>query len=169
MDARAIEVSMPVRAFPDRAIHSEDMSVQPVGLRLIADFTLAPDDTEKLLNSPTLIPQQQRLIRAALRSASAWKRLCRMAFVSELEGDPSRWYEGLFRGPDMDQILDAVLAELTPADQSWWAGLRDTEPDALGFYLEPLFQEISSVLVSVKIVDLDTGESVPAVFARQDA
>lgn len=160
---------MPVQGFPDPTLHPEDTRQAAVNLRLIADFALPSDDAEELLTSSELIPEQRRLFRAALRSPGVWRRLCRMALVSELEGDPARWYEDQFKGPDMDQVLDAVLPELTPADRSWWIGLRDTEPEALIFYLDPLFGEIRSVLLSVKIVDIDTGESVPAIFARQDA
>ncbi len=160
---------MPVPEFTGPCLNVEDPRQPPANLRLVADFTLAADAAEELLDSPKLVPQQQRLFRAALRSSTAWKRLCRMALVSQLEADPSNWTEELFKGPHMDQILDAVLSELTTEDQSWWTGLRDTEPEALIFYLDPLFGEIRGVLVNVGIVDLDTGEAVPAVFARQDA
>jgi len=151
------------------SVNLDTEALPPVNLRLIADFSLPADAAEELLGSPDLTSRQHRLFLAALRSPAAWRRICRMALVSQLESDPARWSDDLFKGPNYDQVLDCILPELAPADRAYWIRLRDSEPEAVIFYLDPLFQEIRGSLVSVRLLDLDTGESVPAIFARQDA
>jgi hypothetical protein len=143
-------------------------SLAPVGFRLVAEFSLSAEAPDRLLRAADLTDEQRRLFRAALE-VPAWNRMCRLAIVSEFEADPPMWSRGLFRGPNPEHILESILPELTLADQQYWIDLRDNDLEALGFYVEPVFQAIRSSLVSVKIVEVASGEAIPVMISGMHA
>jgi len=141
----------------------------PVHFQLIADFSVSARSVERLFAEEELTEEQRRLFRAALEVPAAWNRMCRLAIVSEFESDPAMWSRDLFRGPNAEHILESVLPELTPADQQYWTDLRDNDVEALDFYIEPVFQAIRSTLVSVRIVDVASGETIPPMISGVNA
>jgi hypothetical protein len=140
-------------------------SLPPVRFQLIAEFSVSARSPDRIFADEDLTEEQRRLFHAALEVPAAWNRICRLAIVSEFESDPARWYEDQFKGPEPDHILEAILPQLDEADRRYWIDVRDNDPEALGFYIDPVFGAIRGSLESVKIVDVASGESVPAMIS----
>ncbi len=71
------------------------------------------------------------------------------------------YFDGVFSGPDPEQILSCVLPYLGADSQEFWVRLRDEERDYFFSLIDEVFLQFNSSLKKVVIEDRTTGEEIP--------
>jgi hypothetical protein len=129
--------------------------------RLIADFRVRADPSRAFPQQNTLTEQQRRLFTTIVINLAVFKRMCRMAIVSDFEAYPwDHYFEGVFAGPDSQDILATAFSELSGADQIYWMQLQQKSPYQLDNDLFSIFEQFRASLGNVVIQDPATGETI---------
>lgn len=87
--------------------------------------------------------------------------MCRMAIVSDFEAYPwDHYFEGVFAGPDSQDILATAFSELSGEDQGYWMQLQQNSPLQFDNDLFSIFEQFRASLENVVIHEAATGEMV---------
>lgn len=129
--------------------------------RLIADFRVRTDPSRAFPQQNTLTEQQRRLFTTIVGNLAVFRRVCRMAIVSDFEAYPwDHYFDGVFAGPDSQDILATAFSELSGADQKYWMQLHQNSPTQFDNDLFSIFEQFRASLENVAIQDPATGEMI---------
>lgn len=133
-----------------------------VPFRLIAEFVVETEAATEFLRKPDLLPEQRKLFLILLTNPEARNRISRLAIVCDFSAhERSEYFDGVFTGPDPEQILDCVLPYLNADSQEYWTRLRNEEYHYFSSVIDEVFLQFNSALKKVMIEDRTTGEEIP--------
>ena len=128
---------------------------------MIADFVVEAKNPAQFLMEPDLTPEERGLFLTVLTKPEVLNRMCRLAIVCDLSGDPGKYFEETFMGPEPEDILDCILPYLSADLQEYWTRLRREKRGNFDFSMDRIFQEFRSSLTHTAIKDMVTGEVIP--------
>lgn len=140
-----------------------------VPFRLIADFVVGTETAAQFLKKPDLLPEQRNLFLILLTNPEARNRISRLAIVCDFSAhERSEYFDGVFSGPDPEQILDCVLPYLAIDSREYWTRLRTEEYYYFASVIDEVFLQFNSSLKKVVIEDRTTGEEIPLRISDPD-
>jgi hypothetical protein len=140
-----------------------------VAFRLIADFVVETETATEFLKKPDLLPEQRNLFLILLTNPEARNRISRLAIVCDFSAhERSEYFDGVFSGPDPEQILDCVLPYLATNSREYWTRLRNEEFNYFSSVIDEVFLQFNSSLKKVVIEDRTTGEEIPLQISEPD-
>ena len=140
-----------------------------VAFRLIADFVVETETAIEFLKKPDLLPEQRDLFLILLTNPEARNRISRLAIVCDFSAhECTEYFDGVFSGPDPEQILDCVLPYLNADSQEYWTRLRNAEYYYFSSVIDEVFQQFNSSLKKVVIEDTTTGDHIPLRISDPD-
>jgi hypothetical protein len=152
---------------PESALQSTENSLSrladaDVPFRLIADFVVETATAAEFLKNPDLLPEQRDLFLILLTNPEARNRISRLAIVCDFSAhERGAYFNGVFSGPEPEQILDCVFPYLNPDSREYWTRLRDEERDYFFSIIDEVFLQFKSALKRVVIEDRSTGKEIP--------
>lgn len=133
-----------------------------VPFRLVADFVVETETAAEFLKKPDLLPEQRNLFLILLTNPEARNRISRLAIVCDFSAhERGEYFDGVFSGPDPEQILSCVLPYLSADSQEFWVRLRDEERDDFFSLIDEVFLQFNTSLKKVVIEDRTTEEEIP--------
>jgi len=132
-----------------------------VPFQLIADFVVEAEKTAEFPEESDLSPQERSLFLAVINTPAALNRICRLVIVCDLSDDSERYFEGIFMGPQPEDILDSILPYLPVEIAKYWTGLQQESRDLFDSCMDRIFGRFRSSLRKTEIIEMTTGESIP--------
>lgn len=140
-----------------------------VPFRLIADFVVETETAIEFFKNPDLLPEQRNLFLILLTNPEARNRISRLAIVCDFSAhERGEYFNGVFSGPDPEQILDCVLPYLSADSQEYWRRLRNEEYHYFSAVIDEVFLQFNSSLKKVVIEDITSGEEIPLRISEPD-
>lgn len=140
-----------------------------VPFRLIADFVVETETATEFLKKPDLLPEQRDLFLILLTNPEARNRISRLAIACDFSAhERGEYFDGVFSGPDPEQILDCVLPYLATDSREYWTRLRTEEYYYFASVIDEVFLQFNSSLKKVVIEDRTTGEEIPLRISDPD-
>ena len=128
---------------------------EPIAVRFYADFDIHIQAKELA----QLTIRQRELMQAIIASPGTLGQVSRMSLETDLAGISGQHLDGLFDGPNTEEILDCVLPCLSDEAKSHWERLRDAPNDTLHEALMPVFLAFNATLrvagIQQRCVDVD--------------
>jgi hypothetical protein len=125
-----------------------------VTFRFFADFDVKVSDSGRYTG------QQLTLMKAIMASPSTLKRIGCMTIETDLAGISGAHLEELFRGPEIEEILECVLPVLPDTEKRYWTELRHLPGEALHYELMPVFLSFRATLRRAGIEELSSADAI---------
>ena len=159
----------PESALQEAENSSSRLAETGVPFRLIADFVVETETASDFLKKPDLLPEQRNLFLILLTNAEARNRISRLAIVCDFSAhERSEYFDGVFSGPDPEQILDCVLPYLATNSREYWTRLRNEEFNYFSSVIDEVFLQFNSSLKKVVIEDRTRGDHIPLRISDPD-
>ena len=137
------------------------VTTMSVPFQLIADFAVEAPESAEFFSDPETSTEEYRFFMTLLTTPEALNRICRLALACDLNMDGSKYFDGTFMGPEPEDILNAIQSYLSPDQREYWTRLRDEKYDEFGGRILSIFEQFESSLKRVKVLDTNTGETIP--------
>ena len=130
--------------------------LNPLHSRFHADFDVHIEPRK----AANLSPRQLKMLQSICASPVSMREVGRLLLLTDLSGLTDRHFDGLFRGPSDQEILQAILPWLSAEERAYWEELRLSPGDTLAFELMPVFLVLTVTLRRAGVEDL-TSSSEP--------
>ncbi len=141
------------------------LSPPSVRFKLTAEFAVEASGSAEYLERLYRSPEERSLLLTILTTPEALNRMSRIGILTDFDSNPGL-FENQFSGFDAKDILACVLPYLSDADQEFWRRSMRESRDVTGDKLLMILEAFETVLKSVVVEDMTTGERIPLHRSR---